>query len=105
MTGRATQLRYDKSGAGATDGNDWGTIMGTSKGIKTHEPSDAAMACGMSFGTALIDTTILAALTGMGAGWCLAVFTGAFAVTFGALAMCRAAGRADDAMRDEMNLR
>ena len=78
--------------------------MGTSKGIKTHEPSDAAMACGMSFGTALIDTTILAALTGMGAGWCLAVFTGAFAVTFGSLAMCRAAGRADDAMRDEMGM-
>lgn len=105
MTERATQLRYDKSGAGATDGNDWGAIMGTSKGIKTHEPSDAATACGMSFGTALVDTTILAALTGMGAGWCLAVFTGAFAVTFGALAFCRAAGRADEMMRDEMDLR
>ena len=79
--------------------------MGASKGIKTHEPSDAVMACGMSLGTALVDTTILAALTGMGAGWCVAVFTGAFAVTFGALAMCRAAGRADDATRDEMDLR
>lgn len=91
--------------ADTTDGHDWDGIMGDTKRIKTHEPSDAAMACGMSFGTALVDTTILAALTGMGAGWCLAVFTGAFAVTFGALAFCRAAGRADEMMRDEMDLR
>lgn len=60
----------------------------------------AVPATGISVGIAVVDTAVIAALTGftLPAAACVGIGAGIFAISFTAIACCSAAGRADEKM-------